>query len=513
MKTGLRFWGWLVVTLLVVGCDSADRDAVKNADNKKADQGPAKAEAKAATYKVEKGPFRVEVSLKGIVESKNLTEVAVRTEAWSPSPLVVLKAVEHGTAVHAGDPLIWLDLDKITDAIDDLKAGQRLAELTIKQAEEELPILKESTPLDILLAERAKKTADEDLKNFLEVERPLTEKTANFRVKSNANYLEYAKEELRQLEKMYRSGDIREETEEIILKRQRNAVEMAAFFLQVSEILRNEVLKLTLPRQEVTLKDTAEKQGLLLKKAKTTLPLTLSQKTLALDKLRYETAKAASRLQKLLRDREAMTVKAPADGIVYYGRCVRGQWTTASTVGAKLQRGGMLQPEEVVLTIVKPGPVVVRAVVEEKDLPHVRKGMKGKVVPTAAPDHKLPGMVENVSPVPVTAGSFDATVTLDGQEGHGLLPGMACTVKLVPYRKEVALTVPAKAVFPDELDDDKHYVYLAAKNGKPEKRPVTVGKTTADKVEITGGLQEGDEILQEAPGATSAKLPIVTPAS
>ena len=42
---------------------------------------------------------------------------------------------------------------------------------------------------------------------------------ANFSVKSADNMLAYEKEELRQLEKMYKADDLVEETEEIVLKR------------------------------------------------------------------------------------------------------------------------------------------------------------------------------------------------------------------------------------------------------------------------------------------------------
>ena len=51
-------------------------------------------------------------------------------------------------------------------------------------------------------------------------------------VKKAKDYLEYQKEELRQLEKMYGADDLTEETEEIVLKRQRDAVELAIFSLQ-----------------------------------------------------------------------------------------------------------------------------------------------------------------------------------------------------------------------------------------------------------------------------------------
>jgi multidrug efflux pump subunit AcrA (membrane-fusion protein) len=74
---------------------------------------------------------------------------------------------------------------------------------------------------------------------------------------------------------------------------------------------------------------------------------------------------------------------------------------------------------------------------------------------------------------------------------------MACTIKLVTYRKANALTVPATAVFSD--DDESFYVYLPAKEGKPRKVTVRVGKTADGKTEILDGLKDGDEILASKP--------------
>ena len=65
-------------------------------------------------------------------------------------------------------------------------------------------------------------------------------------------------------------------------------------------------------------------------------------------------------------------------------------------------------------------------------------------------------------------------------------------------KKGDAVTVPAVAVFDDELDEDKHYVFKAGA-GKPEKVTVTVGKRSGGRAEITAGLQAGDEILLAKP--------------
>ena len=128
---------------------------------------------------------------------------------------------------------------------------------------------------------RAKTQADEDLKKFLEIDRSQSERNAQFTVKRSVEYLEYAKEELRQLEKMYRSKDLTEETEEIILRRQRFQVESGEFSLKDAELRRDQTLKVDLPRQEQHVRENAVKLAIDLEKARALLPLNLNQKRLA----------------------------------------------------------------------------------------------------------------------------------------------------------------------------------------------------------------------------------------
>jgi HlyD family secretion protein len=458
---------------------------------------------KPATLKIKREPFKIEVSLRGIFESAAMTEVALRPQAWGVErmgTMVVQEAVEQGTAVHKGDTLVKLDFEKIDQAIRELEKERQLAEQTLHQAEAELPILEKAAPLDKAIAERQKKIADEDLKRFFETDRPFSEKLANFFVKTSKYYVEYAQEELNQLEKMYRSKDLREETEEIIVKRQRNEVERAEFFLKNAEIRRDHALKVELPRQEQTLKDNADKQTLLWDRARITTDIFVNQRRLALEKMRYDYDKTVDRLKKLNSDREMMAVKSPADGLVYYGKCTRGHWNTAGMVASQLHRGGVLMGEQVFMTIVQPRPMFIRATVEERELRDVRSRLAGKVTPTSFPDLKLAGKIEEISPIPISAGSFEAKITVDeGKEPKELVPGMACTAKFFPVSKPEALVVSSTSIFTDELDEDSHYVYLVGKDGKSKKHPITIGRAYRGKTEILDGLKEGDQILQSKP--------------
>ncbi len=499
---------------VIMGCGLLVVTAAEPATAQPATAQPAAAEsakpAVPAVHKVRSERMKIEVTLKGVLEAAEMSEVGIRLEEPGTS-LTVKKAVEHGATVKKGDTLIWLDLEKIDRAIRDLEGDNRLADLAIRLAEEELPILEKTTPLDLVAAERAKQRSDEDLKKWIDVDRGFMEKQAEQSLKQSRQSLEYQKEELKQLEKMYKANDLTEETEEIILKRQRNQVESSEFYLKIAEMSRERTLKIDIPRRDQDVREAAAKQALALDRSKATLPLALNQKKLALDKLKYDRGKTTERLANLKQDREAMTIKAPADGVVYYGKFTRGTWSGSAASAAKLQRGGSILNEEVVLTIVQPQDLFVRATVEEADVHHFRPGLSAKVALTARPDLKLTAKVTSVSGVPISPGSFEVQLALEPRAGESaaLLPSLACAARFVPYLNEKALTVPVASLVDDELSDDARYVYVVGKDRKPEKRTVTVGKKNDKKAEILTGLREGDEVLLEKPsdGSLAAAAP------
>lgn len=455
----------------------------------------AKASTK-STYQVKKGPLKIEVKLDGVFEAREMTPLSIDAEVWTK--LTVLEAAPHGTRVEAGQTLLSLDREEIDTSIADLEALQKLSELTIQLARAELKDAEAELPVDLAAAERAKRTADEDLKRFLEKTRPLLQRSAEFALKSAEHYVEYQLEELKQLEKMYQADDLTEETEEIILKRARNDVEQANFYLESTRAQSQETLEVTLPREETQLKEAARRQELTLAHLKASMPLSPDRLRLTLEKSVLDHQQSAERLKKLKKDREAMVVKAPTAGIVYYGHCEHGKWSDPS--GGKLLRGSSISPHTVFMTIVKERPIFVRASAAEKDLRRLKKDTAGYAVSVAFPDLKLPAKVENVAAVPTADGHFDAKFSVEaGDDAKALLPGMTCHLTLVPYRKADAVTVPASALFTDDADERTHYVYRVGADGTHQRADVTVGERTDDKVEITQGLLEGDTILTEKP--------------
>ncbi len=480
----------------------------------KTDKNPGKKTAaapkdeKPAVHKVEKQPFKIERTVKGILAAEEAAEITYRPlpslqPPPSQGPLTVRTAVAHGARVKKGDVLVAFDGTKLDEALANLEQEKQVLEAGIELAQEELPLFEKSAPTELAAADFAKKRADQELTYFLEIGRAQAVKEIDMRVKSSKFYMEYASEELRQLEKMYKANDLTEDTEKIILRRQRNDVEMATFYYQSALLGRDYVLKYTLPSKEKLLKEAQVKQEQQLDKAQKTLGPTTVQKRATLAKMRHDQEKNAQRLEKFHKDRAAMTIRAPIDGVVYHGKFHKGRWTLADALESKLAPHGTVNPDEVFLTVVAPRPAVVYLTIDEKDVYLLKLGAKGTAKVLFDPDRKLSARVTKLATVPSTPGKYDAVVALDlGAGDDRLMPGMGCSVKFVPYSKKDALVVPSKAV---HEEDDKYVVYLARTDGKPQTREVTPGRSEGGQTEILAGLREGEEIFLERPGPKGSK--------
>ena len=330
------------------------------------------------------------------------------------------------------------------------------------------------------------------------MERPFTLKLTEFSLKSAKEMLEYEEEELRQLEKMYKADDITEETEAIVLKRGRDAVERAKFYVESSQVGHDHALKFLIPRRALEVKELTQRKLLEWEKAKVVLPVELSKQRLELEKLRFQRSQAEERLKHLLGDRELMTVRAPIDGIVYYGKITRGRTSDAAALIDSLRPHGGVAPNQVVMTVVQPRPMCLRATFPESDLHDFRPNVKGIATPTGFPDLNLPVTLDTTTDIPVSPGTFEARLTVEMKGRTKLImPGMTCKVKLTPYLKKDALTVPPSAVVADELDDQKQTVEVLQKDGSTKTREVTIGRKTDKQAEILSGLSEGEEVVTE----------------
>ena len=345
----------LLAMALSVSFALADQPAVKKDE-------PAKPAAP-ATQTVKKGLLKITLELDGVFEATAAQELAVRTDEWTA--LSVLRVAPHGAVVRKGDTILELDPEKLDRAIADAVADLEITRLTLRQNEEQLKLLEKTTTLDLEAGERAAKQAEEDRAYYVDVDRSFMLKSAEFNLKAAKESLEYNQEELRQLEKMYKADDITEETEAIVLKRARDTVEHCQFALETAQLTYNHTIKFAIPRKDYEVKESTTRKLQEWEKNKVVIPMELQRQRLETAKLQVQRSRAEERLKRLQDDRKELTVKSPADGIVYYGRITRGKTADSAAMADALRVGGVIQPNQIVMTLVEPRPMCIRAAAPE----------------------------------------------------------------------------------------------------------------------------------------------------
>jgi HlyD family secretion protein len=450
---------------------------------------------KVSSIKVETGPLVQTVKLKGTIEAEKSTELVLRLKAWV-GPLQIKKVMEHGSVVKAGDVVLEFDTEKVQQALRESKQDREIAELTLKIAELDLPLTEKLTELELAIAEREGKQAVEDLKQYLEVDKVISIAQAQRQLKSSAFNLETAKDELKQLSKMYKDKDLTEETEEIVLKRYKNGLEQAEFFYKLAQNSTKQALNVQIPRREQVAKDTALKTEIATTRIKSTTPITLKQKQLSLAKQKVENVKAQKRLEELEADLAAMKVTAPVDGMLYHGRNLRGNWVQPTGQPIALTPSGFISNNEIFMTVVDTSELSLRSDVGEDDFASLSVGLEGKFVPTAFLEERVASKITKLGVAPIN-GRFEVRASLSNSTSK-IVPGMTGSLKFITANKPKALTLLKSAIFEDEMDGSK-YVYKIGKDGMTKKTAIKVGLTVGEKSEILSGLDARDEVSPTKP--------------
>src|SRR6266567_497366 len=141
--------------------------------------------------------------------------------------------------------------------------------------------------------------------------------------------------------------------------------------------------------------------------------------------------------------------------------------------------------------IVDISSVWIDANVFEKDLERVRRGQEVKVSVPAFPESNFSGKVILISTVvdPETR-SLKVRTEVPNPNGR-LKPDMFANVEIITDLRRAAISIPQSAL----LNDGGHTVVFVAAGSGYEKRAVTAGIQSSDRVEILDGLQAGDKVV------------------
>lgn len=162
------------------------------------------------------------------------------------------------------------------------------------------------------------------------------------------------------------------------------------------------------------------------------------------------------------------------------------------TVGTMVAQG--VNNPTVIMTIADMSLKQINAQIDETDIPKIHPGQKTTFTIDGYPNKTFRGKVANVSQKATTSQNVVTySVLIDVEDpDNALKPSMTARVSIITGEKKDVLTVPLSAI---KTNKNGQYVTVLSGDGKENNVPVTVGLYGDDKVEIIGGVNEGDKLV------------------
>ena len=360
--------------------------------------------------------------LRGVLEAVRSFEIMPKADHLGT--LKVSRLLPHGTSVSESEPLAWLDGDDIDGKIKAAEIALLLARLAFEEAEFANEQANARGAIERNKAERALAQARQAYQNFVGIDRERQLATAQFDLVNSRASLENVTEELEQLQQMYQEDDLTEESEEIVLKRAKQAVENAKFRLEGVEIASDRVIKQTVPNAEADQEDALACAELAYTTTLRELEFSQRRRAIELQKARHAVVEGEEKLAELQAEVEQLILRSPGAGIMLHGKLTRGR---LGDKPSKLDVGSAVAVNQVVLTVVDPRHLRVRVDLDEKQLASVKVGDRCKVSINGSPEVQVGGEVVSISLVPYAETKYDWLVKLTGvKQVDGLQPLMTC---------------------------------------------------------------------------------------
>jgi RND family efflux transporter MFP subunit len=221
---------------------------------------------------------------------------------------------------------------------------------------------------------------------------------------------------------------------------------------------------------------------------------TVAQATV--DELEAAYAGTSARLDGVKKELADRTVRAPFAGVVTVKAAQPGEMISPISAGGGSIRTG-------IGTVVDMDSLEIQVDVSESYINRVQPGQKVEAVLNAYPDWRIPASVIAIVP---TADRSKATVKVRialGEKDERIVPEMGVRVAFLESGTAGAVQasaprgtlVPAAALRQDAGKD----VLFLLRDGRAERRAVTLGGSLGDSRQVLAGVTAGDPVIVDAP--------------
>lgn len=440
---------------------------------------------------VEQRPFSVEKSFgAAALPTGDCVLLRLDPKSWPSFEIVQLAA--HGSKLAKGESLVRFDAEEIDKKLTDARRAFESGTLALIQAEQDSKLLIESAPDKLEAIRRAAGIAKEENTYFTQTRRKAREETAGQELKRSQQILSNQREELRQLTKMYAADDVTEDTEEIILIRQQDAVAAAEFALRMEMLDQKRTVEVTLPREAKSLADNERDTAIALKKAETEIPRSLELNKLALAAHKTAHERAKQDLADLEADRALFEFKAPADGWLYYGPIENGRWMPGEIAKSLVPHGRLTAHTTFATFIPASAKLTLVAFIDDATARALKPDTSGIATLAGREDVETPVKLLKLATVPGADGTYRADLAVTWPADLTPAAGATAQVRLIAYQQPAAIVIPTKAL---SYEPTGWTVEIKLADGKTARRPVKRGRVSKEETEILSGLEIGQVVV------------------
>ncbi|MFN0059854.1 MAG: hypothetical protein ACKVX7_15455 [Planctomycetota bacterium] len=450
--------------------------------------------ASSPLYEVKSVEFKRTVERPGVVRPAAATELRIELEAYA-GELLLREITEHGTPVNKGDIVARLDTRGIEKQIEASEREAISARVRYEAAVERDQLENAAARSELDRARTAFARSERALKAYLEQE---LEYARRERELSNQNWnagIDDQKEELAQLEAMYRADELVDATEEIVLKRSRRQLANTLASFQLYQDRQRLAVDVTEAHETASRQEAVDAQRAELARREERLAIDRRIAEDEIRKARQAAEDASERLEELQRDAAQFAIRAPQSGTLLHG-AAREQ--LPNSLPAHWQPYASVPARAVFLTIANADAWEVAVEIPESLVTDLKPGT---AVEVAAVDASAPRVIGTLRyktyPAPRGAGApesvFDGVVTFD-RKLTGWVNGQRAKVSISMNAIANALVIPKRALV---RSGGANFVYSSASSPTEgaKRCAVELGPEQGDEVVVKSGLVSGQKVL------------------
>lgn len=411
--------------------------------------GTSEEESVVLTHRVTRDNMLITVTEDGNVESGSNVDIKCQVAGGSS----ILWIVEDGKEVKEGEKLVELDQSQLEEQISQQTITTEKARSAMIQAEKDFQVA------EISVEEYLEGTFKKELQD------------ADAQITIAEENLRSAKNSLAHSGRMFKRGYI----SELELEGQQFAVKRSELELKSAETAKTVLEKYTKVKTLEDLRSKVETASAKMRSEKAAFDL------------------EAAKLERLKDQLKHCVIVAPQDGMaVYANDASRSRFGGQS--GPSIEEGATVRERQSILKLPDLSKMQVKVNVHETKVETLQRDMRARII---VQGREFQGAVIAIANQPEATSWFSGNVKEYGTtvkiagETEGLKPGMTAEVEILVAHLQNVITVPVAAVV-----EQRTGFFCWVKNGELiERRPLVLGHSNDQFVEVKDGLTEGDEVL------------------